>query len=488
MTQKSLKKNVFLNMTKTVMGLIFPIITFPYASRILLPEGIGKVNFANSIVGYFTLIGGLGVYGYAVREASRLRDDKDALSKFTKEIFLINTIATIIAYLLFIIAIMLSPKLQLYKNLLFLASSTIVFNLLGIEWLYAAEEDYAYITIRSIFLQIISLFILFLFVRTQDDYMQYTAMGIFSSVGANICNFIHSRKYINWTKHYSLSLQPHVKSIFVFFGMALVTSIYTILDTSMLGYLSDDIQTGFYSAATKVNRMVLAVIIAATNVLLPRLAYYQSNEKENAVLDLLNKSLRFTHFIAIPAACGLFILAKPIVMIISGRNYLPAVISMQVISPILFVIPTANIVGVQTCTVFKKEKIILYAEIAGALSNIICNSIFIPQYGALGAAIGTVAAETVVTAIEFVYVHSYFRLKEQCINIAQICISSCAMVFGLLHIAKFIQNYVILLIVSIAAGCCIYGITLLLLRNKTAWEFVNGILHRANSTPSQSDS
>lgn len=478
MAEKSIKKNAFLNMTKTVMGLFFPLITFPYASRILLPEGIGKVNFANSIVGYFTLVASLGVHGYAVREAAKIRNDKDALSKFSKEIFTINMIATFLAYFFFIITLLLSPKLQNYKNLLLLASSTIVFNLLGLDWLYAAEEDYAYITIRSILFQIISLFILFIFVRTQDDYMQYAAMGIFSSVGANICNFIHSRKYINWTKQYALFLRPHIKSIFVFFGMALVTSIYTILDTSMLGYLSNDLQVGYYSAATKVNRMVLSVIIAATNVLLPRLSYYQSNNQKSDVQNLLNKSLRFTHFIAIPATCGLFVLAPPIIMVISGETYLPATLPMQVITPILCIIPTANIMGGQACTVFRKEKIILYAEIAGALSNVTCNLMLIPRYGALGAAIGTIVAEIIVTLIEFMFARVYFCLKEQCINIIQISISSFTMTVCLLFIRKHIQNNLVLLLVSIASGCIIYGIMLLILQNRTALECASIFLRK----------
>src|SRR5574344_3004987 len=107
MTEKSLKKNAFYGFIKAFMNLAFPIISFPYASRILLPEGIGKVNFANSIVDYFIMIGGLGIISYASREAAKIRNDQKAFNQFAKEIFLINMAATLAAYVLLFFALFL---------------------------------------------------------------------------------------------------------------------------------------------------------------------------------------------------------------------------------------------------------------------------------------------------------------------------------------------------------------------------------------------
>ena len=148
-----------------------PIITFPYASRVLLPKGIGMVNFANSIVSYFVMIAGLGISGYATREASRLRNDKISLSKFCKEILTINFISTGIAYILFIIALLFIPKLHDYKILLLVSSSSILFTTIGIDWFYTSQEEFKYITIRSFIFQIISLVFLFTFVRSSKDYV-----------------------------------------------------------------------------------------------------------------------------------------------------------------------------------------------------------------------------------------------------------------------------------------------------------------------------
>ena len=171
MENKSLKKNAALNMIKTFIGLIFPLITFPYASRILQPTGLGKVNFAHSIISYFSMLAALGINTYAVREAAKLREDKTALTRFVKEIITINMISTIVAYVLLTISILFIPYFSDYKTLLVVCSGTILFTTLGMDWLYTALEEFSYITIRSILFQLLSMVLLFVFVHKQEDYL-----------------------------------------------------------------------------------------------------------------------------------------------------------------------------------------------------------------------------------------------------------------------------------------------------------------------------
>ena len=196
MIKKSLKKNALLNIVRTTCGIIYPIITFPYASRILLPEGIGKVNFANSVISYFVLIAGLGIGTYGTREAAKIREDKIALSNLVKELFSINVISTLTAYLLLGISLFLVPKFQSYQTLLLISSITILFTTIGFDWVYSALEEYGYITLRTIIFQCISIVLLFLLVKTKEDYAAYLGIGVISSVGANVLNCIHLRKYI----------------------------------------------------------------------------------------------------------------------------------------------------------------------------------------------------------------------------------------------------------------------------------------------------
>ena len=175
---KSLKKNATLNVIKTICSIIFPLITFPYASRILLPEGTGKVNFANSIISYFSIIASLGIGTYAIRGAAKVRDNKFELSKFTKEILAINLLSTAVAYLCFFIALRFSVKLHDYTKLLVICSSSILLSTIGINWLYSALEEYSYITLRSLSFQVLSIILLFTLVKTKEDYTKYAAYSL----------------------------------------------------------------------------------------------------------------------------------------------------------------------------------------------------------------------------------------------------------------------------------------------------------------------
>ena len=97
---KSIKKNSIYSVIKTGASIVFPLITFPYISRVLLTENVGKINFGLSVVSYFSLIASLGITTYAIRECSAEREDKKRLSNTASQIFSINVIAAVSAYIL----------------------------------------------------------------------------------------------------------------------------------------------------------------------------------------------------------------------------------------------------------------------------------------------------------------------------------------------------------------------------------------------------
>ena len=193
---KSLKKNAFFNFVKCFMNIIFPIISFPYASRILLPQGIGRVNFANSVIEYFLIIAELGISTYAAREAAKIRDDKEKLNKFAREIFTINIFSTVFSYTLLLFSLIFVDKFSEYRTLLIICSTKVLFTTAGIAWLFTAMEDFGYITMRSIAFQVLSLIFLFAFVHDSGDVYQYAAMGVFSNVGSYLTFSIHESTLI----------------------------------------------------------------------------------------------------------------------------------------------------------------------------------------------------------------------------------------------------------------------------------------------------
>ena len=197
MKEKSVKLNFIMNMVLTMSNFIFPLITFPYVSRIPLPIGTGKVAFATSIVTYFSMFAQLGIPTYGIRVCAQVRDDKEKLSRTVQELLCISIWTTAAAYLLFFIGLWAVPRMRTDKSLFLIVSTMIFFNSIGMEWLYKGLEEYSYITIRSIIVKIISVGAMFLLVKSKEDYVIYGGISIFASSASNVLNFMNAHKYVS---------------------------------------------------------------------------------------------------------------------------------------------------------------------------------------------------------------------------------------------------------------------------------------------------
>lgn len=475
--QKSLKRNAALNMTRTVMSLVFPLATFPYTSRVLGPVYIGRISFAQSVVSYFSLIAALGISSYAVRETARLRNDRTALSLFAKEIFFINMISTATSYCLFFISLALVPQFSGYKKLLCIISGTVLFTTLGMEWLYTGLEEFAYITVRSVAFQLISLVLLFAFVRTQDDYLRYAAIGVVSSAGSNVLNFIHARKFIDFRTRAKLLLRRHVKPVLTMFAMSAAVSIYTVLDTTMLGFLRGDGAVGLYTAATKINRVVVMMITAAIAVLLPRLSFCADRDRAE-FRRLSNRAVQFVVLFSVPCAAGLFILAEPAVRVFSGTEFLPAVPAMKIMNAVVVLISVSGLIGTQILMALKKERVTLISVIMGAAVNFILNVVLIPRYDVRGAAVATVCAETAVTAIQIVCVRKLFEWKSICAHFAKVAASALVLSLCVLAVCRIFEHLMLKIVLGILLGIFCYALCMFLLKDELFVSLSMQVTHR----------
>ena len=206
MKEKSLGINVVINVIRNVVNIIFPLITFPYASRALGVNSIGIYNFSYSIVSYFLLIAALGISTYAIREGARYRNNKELLTEFASEIFSINMLSTIITYILMIVVLINCKSIEKYIVTILIFSIQIFFTTIGVEWLFTICEEFSYITIVNMIFKVISVFLLFLFVRNQNDYNQYAAITVFAIVGSNIFNMIYYFRFLFLSFLFSLPI------------------------------------------------------------------------------------------------------------------------------------------------------------------------------------------------------------------------------------------------------------------------------------------
>lgn len=475
--QKSIKLNFIMNILLTMSSLIFPLITFPYISRILLPSGTGKISFATSLISYFSMFAQLGVPMYGIRACAKVRDDKIELSKTVHELFFINLMTSILSYIALIFLLITVPKLKEERTLYILVSSSIFLTTIGIEWLYRALEQYTYITIRSLILKIISILAMFMLIHKEGDYILYSGISVCASSASNIFNFINARKYINlkWIGNYNI--KKHLKPVLIFFAMACATTIYTNLDTVMLGFATNDIEVGYYNAAIKIKNILKSIVTALGAVLLPRASYYIENGLINEFKQISQKALNFVFLLATPLMIYFIFFAKEGIIFLSSDAYINSIRPMQILMPTLLLIGITNILGTQILVPLGKEKTVLKSVVAGAIIDLLLNAILIPKYASTGAAIGTLVAEIVVLIVQFVALRHEMMDAFKQINYIKIATASLLGLLASLWIKSLGLGSFSTLVISSCLFFGVYGIFLLLTKEKLVEEIFKQVVN-----------
>jgi O-antigen/teichoic acid export membrane protein len=472
--QESLKKNIIINYIRVFTTLLIPLITFPYISRVLMPENLGKVNFASSIIAYFIILASLGIPYYGIREAAKVKDNKSELSKLAQELLIINIIFTFISYLLLIITILIIPKFYEQKELLLLMSLSIMLTTIGIEWLYQALEKYVYITIRSLIFNLMYVVLVFAFIRNESDYYLYALFITLSTVGSNILNFINSRKYISFKPVKNYNFKRHIKPILVMMSMNLAISIYINLDVVMLGFMATDYAVGIYSVSIKLAKLSLAIVAAVGSILMARVTYYIQANKTTELDNLLSKATDFVFLSALPIIVFLTVFSNDVVYIISGLEYLDASLTLKILLPIILALGLSNLIGVQILIPLGREKLTLYSVIVGAIVNFSLNLLLIPRFAQDGAAFATVVAEACVTIIQIYFAWDYMKKALFTLNKLKYLLAVLLSTLLLIYFnSNGVENVLINLIIFGTSFSLLYMATLIILKEEIVYEILN---------------
>lgn len=469
---KSIKVNMILNAIKGLMSIFFPLISFPYVSKVLGVDNIGRYNFANSIISYFILLAGLGINTYAIREGARLREKENEFKQFANEMFSINILSTIISYVLFALLLIIVPKFQCYKTLLIILSLQIIFKTIGIEWIYSIYEDYAYITLRSIIFQIISLILLFVLVRNENSVNMYAVITGISAVGSNVLNYFHAKKYCKVNFGWKIDWNKHLKPIMVLFAMSVTVTIYVSSDTTILGFLCDDYTVGVYSVSVKIYSIVKTVLSSVLVVSIPRLsALLGTNDKKkfNFVASDIYKTLLT---VVIPAIVGIILLRNQIVLLLSDVTYISASSSLLLLSVALFFCLGAWFWGQCILVPMKMEGTVFKITVVSALVNIGLNFVLIPIWKENAAALTTVIAE----AISFIWCwykgNKIVKLEGTIKSLLKIVIGCLGIIVASCVCAKVFKNGNLYMMATIITSMIIYGVIEIVLKNEALYGII----------------
>lgn len=391
----SIKKNFLFSTVLTCANYVFPFLTFPYVSRVLGVERLGQCNFVDSVVTYLMLFATMGIGILGIREIAAAKSDKARLGKTFSELLTLNLLTTVFATICLLLLIFLVPKFAFYRGLLFIGVLKLVSNTFLIEWLYKGMEDFKYITFRSILIRTIYVVAVFIFVRDADDFILYYALTVVMVVANAVVNVAYAHRYVRLDFH-GLNLRKYAKPYFMLGAYMLFTSMYTSLNVAILGMLTDDVQVGYYSTATRLFAIILSVFSAFTGVLLPRMSALLSERQYEKFNELLSKSTTLLLDVSVPLIIFTLLMSQQIVLIIAGQGYEGAAMPLRVMSPLIFIIGYEQILVMQAMMPMKYDKAILRNSMIGAAVALSLNAALVSGMQSVGSAVCWLSSELTI--------------------------------------------------------------------------------------------
>lgn len=418
-----LKRNLVYNTALSVSQVLFPMVTFPYASRVLGPPAMGAISFADNFTTYFLIFSALGIPMYGVREIAKVKSDPQLQGKLFSELLAIHLLVSLFAIFLLLLLSYNIPRLNADLALYHIGMSIILGSVFISEWFFQGIEKFRYIAIRTVAIRIFTIMLLFLMVRGPQDkelYYGLSLLGVLLSAFFNM--YIISRTIRISFK--GLSVRRHLRPLLVISSNGIVTTIYLVFDTIILGFLTNDITVGYYSTSMKISKLALLVIGAISAVLLPRLTIAFQNKDHDDAREILGKSISFILFMSIPIAIGTYCLAPQIITLFAGQDYLPAIGSLQILCFVVIFVGMAHVFSQQLLLPLHQERKILYASVIGMAISLSFNFALIPLIGQKGAAISSLSTEIIVTILLYVHSRKFFKLAFPYIEVMQCLVTS----------------------------------------------------------------
>ena len=492
----SITYNFIMNAALSVSSFLYPLITYPYVTRVLGAEYYGKVVFASYVATWVSMFAQLGIPTYGIRACAACRNDKAKLRKTVLEILTLNVITALLVYAVFILTLFLVPRFRQDPALFLIITIPVLLNAFGADWFYKGLEEYGYVTARDTLFRVLSIIVLFLTMHTRADYRIYGVMIAVADGGPGIMNFLRLRKQLGGFSDGQaadtarIDWQQHVKPVLTFFMLSVAISIYTSMDVVMLGFLSSDTQVGYYGAATRMKALAVSFVTALGGVLMPRVSNYLAEGKDQEFRELVKKNFSFVLLVSVPMMVFLAGAADQVIFLLSGTDFAGAVLPMQVISVTIVMIALTNVMGMQILVPSGREKLTTVSTIWGACVNLVVNLLMIPKFGAMGAVIGTVLAELTVLAVQTFFLRKELPLFFDGIEGGKLLAAILAATAGLIITRRIlgpvpastvpvstvpaatVPEYLLNLAVMGAVFCLVYGTVLLVTREKGSRELL----------------
>ena len=450
----SVKKNFIYNLIYQLLLFIFPLITVPYISRVLGTDGVGIYSYTHSIVYYFMLITLLGINNHGNRSIAKVRDNKKELSKTFLSIYsiqLVSGLLMIIIYSLYMIFINKN-----YIDIAWIQIIYIISAIFDINWFFFGLEEFKVTITRNTLVKILSLVLIFVFVKSPNDVIIYTLIMTLSTLLSQLLLVPFLIKRIDIVKITYNDIKKHIKPVLIMFIPVIAVSIYRVMDKIMLGAMTSVSEVGLYEQADKIIIVPIAIISALGTVMLPRISNLVAKDKKEEILSYVEKSIKFIMFLSLPMCFGLIAVSDIFVPMFLGSEFTGSIILVKWMSVTILFASFANVLRTQYLIPYEKDNIYVISIILGAVINVICNLIFIPMYASCGALVGTIAAEFMVMLIQIIGLWKYLPIMEYFKSIFGFAIKAVIMFIIVILVSSLPFNNMIILMIQMLIGGLIY--------------------------------
>lgn len=470
---KKVIKNYLYNLGYQVLIILLPLVTTPYVSRVLGAKGIGTYGYTNSITQYFILFGCIGLNLYGQREIAYYQNDIQKRSKVFFELLLLRIITVSISIILYYFTFCQNPT---YGYIFSIQIIDVVASMFDISWLYQGMEDFKKIVLRNTLVKICGLIIIFMFVKSSADLPIYVLSYSATLLLGNLSMWMYLPKFVKKVSLKYLNIQKHLRPTIVLFLPQIATSIYTMLDKTMIGALTNNTaEVGYYEQSQKIIRMAMTIATSLGTVMLPRVANLFKEGKLDEVKESMYTSFQFISFLTFPLCFGLIGISKGFVPWFFGEGYGKVVYNLMVISPIIIIIGYSNVIGTQFLLPTGRQKEYTLSVCTGTVVNLCCNFLLIPMLLSYGAAIATVIAELSVTLVQVIATHRTFSYKHIFKLVYKYIVAAFLMLVVLLFLSNIMPVGILYTVIQMTAGCFVYFIVLIVLKDSSVYTVLKKI-------------
>lgn len=470
--------NIFFNVAYQILTLAIPLITAPYIARTLGPESVGIYSYSTSVAGIFAVFMLLGVANYGSRSIALVScQGKGSISKVFWEIYCLQltiSVVVIACYCCYVGFCVRECATALWCQMFYLISV-----LLDISWIYVGLGEMRIAVVRGIIVKIIQAVAIFLFVKVQSDTAKYILIIAIGALIGNVLLWLCVKKYVGLSKIKFCDVIKHLKPNLILFLPLIASSLFMYMDKIMLKWISGDlVDVGIYEYAEKIVRLPLGVISAIGAVMMPKVASVIAESKNSSLTKYMNISMRYIGILAVGMCCGVFAIAPELATVYLGSDFSEAGQLMQYMSVIIALSAFANIIRTQLLIPLKRDKEYSLSIITGAVVNTVMNCLLIPEFGSLGAAIGTICAEAAIFILHILFVRKEIDVFKYLVEWILFGVVGCIMVVTVRVISIYLSTNVWGLLAEICVGFTVYMILSLIGLLVQRDEYINKLLWR----------